>query len=259
MNDSEDEIKRQSHVQQVVVQGLGRPRGEQPEDREAGDGLGGGNFVIQQDENGDDQVNQENEAEHQPRPLRERRKAQEPGGEDQGNGHQSKSGTGKPLVCRTAKFCGPGRPEIQHVEPEQDGQRDQDFVAFKIFFRLEKLSRPADLHERGPGGSQRGQEIPAAVQRHHDEAGVENGDVAEQTQRIVLAGGKQDGGEETAQHAENGHNEGLQPVGEQKSRCRDEHHQQKCRERSKEWELIVSAARESNGIKNDHSGGAQRL
>jgi hypothetical protein len=187
------------------------------------------------------------------------RKGQEPDGEAQGNGHQTQGGTGKPFVRQTAKFCGPGRREIKNVESEQNSQRDQDFVAFKIFFRLKKLSRPADLHERGSSGGQRGQEMPAPVQRHHDEAGIENGDITEQTQRIVLAGGKEDGGEETAQHAQDGHNEGLQPVGEQESRCRDEHHQQKCRKRAKEWELIVSAARESNGIKNDHSGGAQCL
>ena len=104
VNDGENEIKRQRRVQQFVVQGFGRPRGEQPKDREAGDGLGGGNFIIEQDEGGDDQVNQENETEHQPRSLRQRRKGQEPCGEDQGNGHQSKGGTRKPFVCQSAKF-----------------------------------------------------------------------------------------------------------------------------------------------------------
>src|SRR5208337_4956361 len=104
MNDGEDEIKRQRRVQQVVVQGPGRPRGEQSEDCEAGKGLGGGDLIVLQDECGNDEVNQENETKHEPRPLRRRREGQEPCGEGERNGSESNGGTRKPLVRQSAKL-----------------------------------------------------------------------------------------------------------------------------------------------------------
>jgi len=51
----------------------------------------------------------------------------------------------------------------------------------KYFSRTKNFSAQADLHQGGSGGCQRGEEEPAAVQSDDDQAGVENGDVAEQT------------------------------------------------------------------------------
>ena len=81
---------------------------------------------------------------------------------------------------------------MKRVEAQQHRQGNEDFVARKIFFRLKEFVRPANLHEYRSDGAERGEEKPAAIQRHQDEAGVEDGDVAEETERIVHAGREQD-------------------------------------------------------------------
>ena len=94
------------------------------------------------------------------------------------------------------------------------------------------------MHERGPGGGQRSQEMPAPVQRHHNEPGVEDGDVTEQAQRVVLVGVNQDRRKETAQHAEDGNHHGIEPNGDQEGGGGDERHQQEGRECSEKFKVI---------------------
>ena len=50
-----------------------------------------------------------------------------------------------------------------------------------------------------PSARERGEEMPALVQRDENQSGIENGDVAEEAERIVLTGGKQDRREKAAQ------------------------------------------------------------
>ncbi len=78
MDDREDEIKRERGIEQFVGQRFCSPEGEQSKNGEAGDGLRRRNFFVKPGDGDGDQVNQENETEHQPRPLRERREIQKP-------------------------------------------------------------------------------------------------------------------------------------------------------------------------------------
>ena len=226
-----------------------RPEAEQPERRETGGGLGGGKFFIQQHQRGDDQIHQEHKPEHQPRSLGERREIQEPGREQERHGDQAQHGTRKPVgrgligkemlrICRFAKLGPPGADEEERVEAQQHGKRDTNLVAFKIFFGLEKFVRPSDLHDGRAERGQGGEEKPAAVQRNNDQPGVEDGDVTEESKRIVLAGREQQRGEEAAQHAEDGDDEGVEPHGDKERGRRDEHHQQESRHRAEELEVI---------------------
>ena len=88
---------------------------------------------------------------------------------------------------------------------------------------------------------------------------VENGNVTEQAERIVLAGRKQNRREKTAQHAEDGDDQCVQPDRQQEGRRRDERHQEKGRQRPKKFKMVNRAAGKSDGIKNDDAGRAQRL
>ena len=82
---------------------LRSPDGEQAKHREAGDGLGGGNFFIEPGERGDGEVNQENKAEQQDRPLRERREVEEERGERQRDGGEAEVAAGEPPVRLTSR------------------------------------------------------------------------------------------------------------------------------------------------------------
>ena len=55
------------------------------------------------------------------------------------------------------------------------------------------------------------------MQRHHDQAGIKNGDVAEQAKRIVLAGGEQNRRKEAAQHSKNSDDKGIKPDSDQEA------------------------------------------
>ena len=93
-------------------------------------------------------------------------------------------------LARSPGFRPPVRGEKKRVEAKQHGERDQNFVSLKIFFADEKFTCPADLHDCRSESGERGEKIPAAIERDDDESGVEDGDVAEKSERIVLTGGK---------------------------------------------------------------------
>ena len=159
-----------------------------------------------------------------------------------------RAASGEP-VCR----------EIKRVEAEQHGERDEDFVTFKILFALEKFARPADLHERRAECGERGEEMPAAVERDDNQTDVEDGDVAEEAEWIVLAGRKQNRRQEAPQHSEDGHDEGVEPRGEQECRGRDERHEQERGNRPEKIKMINRAASERDGIQHDDARGTKRL
>ncbi len=92
---------------------------------------------------------------------------------------------------------------------------------------------------------------------HQDQARIQQGDVAEQAEGIVLAGGQEDGREETAQHAEDGNHHGVKANGQEEGRGGDQHHQQEGWNRSEELEVVNRPARKGHRIENDHARPAQ--
>src|ERR1035437_1483162 len=163
MKYGEDEVKRERGVEQFVGQMFRCPKREQAEHGESGDRLSDGNFFVEPCERGDSEVNQENKAEQQQGPLRERREREEKRGERQRDGGKREIAAGEPPVRLRAALGEPVRRAPQRVEAEQHGERDEDFAALKIFFVLEEFVRPADLHECRAQRRERREKIPAAV------------------------------------------------------------------------------------------------
>ena len=248
MKNRENEIKHQTGVKQFIRQGFRGPEGEQSEHGNAGDRPGGGDCLIKPGDGDGNQVHQENETEQEPRTLRQWRKIEEPGGKCQGNRDQAERRAGQPLVDLAATFRQPVCHEPERVESQQHGEPYEDFVTGEILFADEKPARPANLQDGCPERSQRGEKMPAAYQRNRDHPGVENRDVTEQTQRIVLAGRKQNRSEETTQHPEDGDNQCVQPDRQQEGRCRDERHQQKGWQRAKKIKMVNRTAGKGNGV-----------
>ena len=186
MKDGKEEIEREAGIEQFVTERVPGPQREQAEHRQAGEWLGQRNLLLEQNQRGDGQIDQEHKAEHQPGPVGQRLEAQEPGGEDQRRRRQPELGAGQPPVQLAALFRPPGRRQVEHVESEQDGQRNQYLVALEIPFPAEEFARPADLHENGSRCRQRYEKQPAAMERHEDQAGIQNGNVAKEAVGIVL-------------------------------------------------------------------------
>ena len=115
------------------------------------------------------------------------------------------------------------------------------------------------MHYRGAEGRERGEKEPAAAQGDQDQPGVENGDVAEEAERVVLAGGNQDGGEEAAEHPENGNDHRVETDRQHESRDRNERHQEKGWDWSEELEFVNRVAGECDRVKDNDSGRAEGL
>ena len=110
-----------------------------------------------------------------------------------------------------------------------------------------------------PSCGERGEELPAAVERDEDQADVEDGDVSEEAKRVVLAGREQNGREKTTEHAEDGDDEGVEAHGDKKRRGGDERHEQERRDRPEEFKVVDRSARERDGVKRDDARGAQGM
>ncbi len=82
MKDGKDEIEGEARVEQVLAKRVPGPQSQQAKHRQAGERLGQGRLLIEQNQRGDAQINQEYKAEDQPGPVGERPEAQEPGRED---------------------------------------------------------------------------------------------------------------------------------------------------------------------------------
>ena len=165
MEHGEDEIERERGVEEVVGQVLGGPQREQAEHGEAGDGPCGSRAGVNPGERSDTEVHEEHVAEQQHRARGKGREGEEEGRERERDGGESEVAASEPPVGLGAAFGPPVGGEPERIEAEQHGEGDEDFVPFEIFLAGEKLVRPANIHNGCAERSERGKEMPAAVER----------------------------------------------------------------------------------------------
>ena len=136
---------------------------------------------------------------------------------------------------------------------------NEHFVAGEIFFGNEECSDPADLHQRSSSRAQNRQRIPPLPLRDREQTDVEQRDVNEESERMILAGRKQNRREKAPRKTENGDHDCTEPHREQKRDRGDQRHQQKRWEKTEECEVIIRAAGKRYGVEHKYPGGAKRL
>src|SRR5213079_2045082 len=146
--------------------------------------------------------------------------------------------------------------EKQGLKSREHRHDNEHFVAGEIFFGNEECSDPADLHQRSSSRTQNRQRIPLLPLRDREQTDVEQRDVNDESQRMILAGRKQNRGEKAPRKTENGDHDCTQPHREQKRDRGDQRHQQKRWEKTEECEVIIRAAGKRYGVEHKYPGGA---
>ena len=229
MEHGEDEIKRERRIEQFAGEMLRSPDGEQAEHRQTGDRLGRGSFSSS------------HASAATARSIRKTKPNSSMG--RCASGAKSKKNSVNASATATRPSIAPESHRSTMVaaalpcqfaasqsalKPSSTASAMKILFPVKIFFTDKKFAGPADLQDGRAERGQRGQEMPAAVQCHENQPGVEDGNVAEQAERIVLAGGKQNRRQKAAEHSQDGDDQGIEPDGHE-GRCGDERHEQERR------------------------------
>ena len=126
-------------------------------------------------------------------------------------------------------------------------------------FALEKLGRPADLHDHRAGSGECAEIKPSLIQRHAKQSGIQQRDVGEQGHWRVLPGRQQHRCEETAEHAQERDHLRLQAHCQQEGGRCDQRHQDERRNRPEELEMVNRAAGKRDGVEDQNTRGAKRV
>src|SRR5205823_7386632 len=92
--------------------------------------------------------------------------------------------------------------EKQGLKSREYCHDNEHFVAGEIFFGNEECSDPADLHQRSSSRAQNRQRIPPLPLRDREQTDVEQRDVNEESERMILAGRKQNRRKKAARKTE---------------------------------------------------------
>ena len=84
-----------------------------------------------------------------------------------------------------------------------------------------EIIHPRDLHERGADRAEYWQRGPILASGHGQQTDIKQGNVSEQSQRIVLPGGEKDGGQKTSGDSEDRNHERVHSYRQEKSRDRN--------------------------------------
>ena len=91
-----------------------------------------------------------------------------------------------------------GGSQKQNFEREKHRHRNQRFVSGEVMFVQKEITHPRDLDEHGADRAEDWQRSPVFAAGNGQQTDVKQGNVSEQSQRIILPGGQKDGGQKTS-------------------------------------------------------------
>jgi hypothetical protein len=143
-----------------------------------------------------------------------------------------------------------GRGEHQR----EDGE---DAEAERQALRSHPATDPSHLvEERAEQGQQR-HARPAALRRHVEDAGVEQQQIAEETERPIGAAREQERGEKSSDERQHGGDLGLVAPGERAARRRNGGHEHEAGREPDQ--LVADARRPEGGVEDDETAAGERV